>query len=303
MVKQLYEKLKAQNNDAALYHLSTSMCATHRKVLLDEMRKKLQDGEKVICISTQLIEAGVDISFEMVVRSLAGLDSIAQAAGRCNRHGEMGIQDVYVIDHEEEDLSRLKEIQSGKRITKRILIDLQLNEKAHGGHLLSRKAIETYFQQLFTELEEDLNYYVPEVNQSISELLSAPRKKNRFREAYIANKNKDVPLCIVNSYKTAAKYFKVIDQNVTSVIVPYGEGKEIITELNGNYTITDLSELLKKAQRYSINIFQQEKDQLAKNDALVAYLDGNILALKEGAYSGEYGLNINNEGVFGALFF
>lgn len=296
VVKDLYERLKVQGIDAALYHLSTSMCANHRKVLLDEMRENLKCGKRTICISTQLIEAGVDISFEMVVRSLAGLDSIAQAAGRCNRHGEMGIQQVYVIDHEEEDLTQLQEIKIGKRVSKRILIDLQRDKNSHGGDLLSRKAMESFFQQFYTELENDLNFFIPELKKNMTELLSDSRKNNSFLEAYKANKQKDIPLFILNSYKTAAEHFSVIKDLTTSVIVPYGEGKEIIADLNGSHSIEDLTALLKKAQRYSINLFEHEKQALSKNGGLVSYLEGNILALKEGAYNMEYGLDVKNEG-------
>src|SRR5690606_4496420 len=87
VVRKLYHEL--QNSDVRVVHLSTSMCAAHRKAIISEMRDMLKRKEKLLCISTQLIEAGVDVSFECVIRSLAGLDSIAQAAGRCNRHGEV----------------------------------------------------------------------------------------------------------------------------------------------------------------------------------------------------------------------
>ena len=102
VVKQLYRRLEGM--DVPIYHLSTSMCAAHRNDILGRVREHLENHEKVVCISTQLIEAGVDVSFDCVIRSLAGLDSIAQAAGRCNRHGENEIQKVYVIDHVEREL-------------------------------------------------------------------------------------------------------------------------------------------------------------------------------------------------------
>ena len=105
--------MKEEETIVPIYHLSTAMCAAHRNKILAEIREKLLKG-KIICISTQLIEAGVDVSFQCVIRSLAGLDSIAQAAGRCNRHGEKELQNVYIINHEEEKLDKLKEIKVGK---------------------------------------------------------------------------------------------------------------------------------------------------------------------------------------------
>ena len=135
VVKKLYQQLKTTvDDDVIVYHLSTAMCAAHRNDLLKEIRTHLKNGDKIICISTQLIEAGVDVSFECVIRSLAGLDSIAQAAGRCNRHGEREMQQVYVIDHVEENLKHLEEIRVGKEISRKILIDLNKDRSYHGGH-------------------------------------------------------------------------------------------------------------------------------------------------------------------------
>ena len=93
--RDIYLQCK-QINNVETYHLSTNMCPAHRMAVLDQIKSCLKPWDyrlhgppkPVICISTQLIEAGVDISFGSVIRSLAGLDSIAQAAGRCNRHGE-----------------------------------------------------------------------------------------------------------------------------------------------------------------------------------------------------------------------
>ncbi len=108
------------------------MGAAHRKEMLEKMKKQLeasskhpQYSEQVICISTQLIEAGVDISFECVIRSLAGLDSVAQAAGRCNRHGEDRLRQVYIIRARDEALPRLPEIRIGGEQTDRILDEIR----------------------------------------------------------------------------------------------------------------------------------------------------------------------------------
>ncbi|GLV66754.1 CRISPR-associated helicase/endonuclease Cas3 [Bacillus mycoides] len=304
VVRDLYTQLQSQELNIPIYHLSTTMCAAHRHKILEEIRKRLNDGKKIICISTQLIEAGVDVSFECVIRSLSGLDSIAQAAGRCNRHGEKGIQNVYVIDYEEEKLSRLKEIKIGKKITKKILVDLKRNNKSHGGHILSREAMKRYFKEYYTEFESDLNYFIPKLKKNMTDLLSAPRIENSYRQAYIhKHAKKEFPLFIVNSYRTAAEHFNVIDNLTTSVIVPYEEGKDIIAELNGSNSIEDLSRLLRKSQQYTVNLFDYEKEQLIKNDGLAYYLDGKILALKESAYSDEYGLKVHNESNFNTAKF
>lgn len=304
VVRDLYTQLQSQGLNIPIYHLSTTMCAAHRHKILEEVRECLKEGRKIICISTQLIEAGVDVSFECVVRSLSGLDSIAQAAGRCNRHGEKGIQNVYVIDYEEENLSHLKEIKIGKKITKKILMDLKHNDKIHGGHILSREAMKRYIKEYYREFESDLDYFIPKLKKNMTELLSVPRIENSYRRAYIhKHDKKDIPLFIINSYQTAAKHFNVIDDITTSVIVPYEEGKDIIAELNSNNSIEDLTRLLRKAQQYTVNVFNYEKEKLIINDGLVYYLDGKILALKESAYNDEYGLNVLNESDFKTAIF
>lgn len=295
VVKNLYKLLKDQFTSIPIYHLSTSMCAAHRNQILEEIRHHLSAGEKIICISTQLIEAGVDVSFQCVIRSLAGLDSIAQAAGRCNRHGENEIQNVYVIDHAEENLNHLKEISEGKKISKRILIDIHDNPKNHGGNILSRQAMERYFKEYFIEFKSDLNYEILKIRKNIIELLMVSRGNNKLLKAYSHNKGEKLPLLLANSYYTCAENFKVIDNITTSIIVPFEEGKEIIADLSSDRSIQDLSEFLRKSQQYTINVYSHELKQLEKNEGLVHFLDGNVLALREGAYSEEFGLDLENE--------
>ncbi|WP_054956305.1 CRISPR-associated helicase/endonuclease Cas3 [Paenibacillus dakarensis] len=296
VVKELYQQLKMIMIDTPVYHLSTSMCAAHRKNILDEVRDHLKNGNRIICISTPLIEAGVDVSFECVIRSLAGLDSIAQAAGRCNRHGERELQKVYIIDHEEENLNHLKEIKKGKRITKKILIDLKRDSTCYGGHLLSVKAMEKYFQEFYSDLSENLNYSLPKLNTNMTALLFGNKVDNIFYQNYCTNKKESLPLFLANSYKTAAENFHVIETLATPVIVPYGEeGETIIAELNGASRIEDMSRLLRKAQQYTINLFHYELDHLDKNGGLESCLDGQILVLKDGAYNSEFGLDHEND--------
>lgn len=299
VVKRLYRQMETL--DIPLYHLSTSMCAAHRNRILEQVRGHLQREEKVVCISTQLIEAGVDVSFDCVIRSLAGLDSIAQAAGRCNRHGKKEIQQVYIIDHAEENLKHLQEIKVGKQLVQRMLIDLKKDPNQHGGNLLSVQAMEQYFRKFYTEFSSRslLNYYIRGLEKDMTELLMANRNNSSYNLEYKNSKKESLPLFLVNSYRTAADHFQVIDDQTTAVLVPYREeGKEIIAQLNGDETIENLSMLLRKAQQYTISLFAYEREQLSKNDGLVSLMDGKILALKESAYSEEYGLDVENDSKF-----
>ena len=153
VVKNLYEKLKG--GPLPVFHLSTSMCAAHRKEQLNEIRTLLQEGTPFICVTTQLIEAGIDVSFKCVIRSLAGLDSIAQAAGRCNRHGEDRLRYVYVIDHAEEKLSKLKEIEAGKWIAGNIFANFKKKAEKYEGNLLSQAAMREYFLYYYNRMDAE----------------------------------------------------------------------------------------------------------------------------------------------------
>lgn len=95
-VRTLYDMLKAKNINAE--YLTTNLCAEHRSDKIESIKKVLgKKQDTIVVVSTNLIEAGVDISFECVYRSMAGLDSLAQTAGRCNRNGEMEYGVIHLI--------------------------------------------------------------------------------------------------------------------------------------------------------------------------------------------------------------
>lgn len=302
-VRNLYKALKKLNLQIPIYHLSTSMCASHRTIVLNKIRNLLANNEKVICVSTQLIEAGVDISFDCVVRSLAGLDSIAQAAGRCNRHAEKSIRDVYVIDYKDENLSRLREIKVGKYISKNILKDIAEDKSAHGGSILSLQAMERYFKEYYKEFEADLNYPIKGLNETMIQLLMAEITENNYLLGYKAKYNHFPNLSIANSYKTAAENFTVIEDSTINVIVPFGEGKEVIAQLNSTNEIEDISNLLKKAQQFTVNLYEQEFKSLEINESITTIFNNRLYALKDGAYDQEYGVNIGGDSIMEQYIF
>ena len=136
-----------------IFHLSTSMCSSHRMSVLQKMREKL-GHERVICISTQLIEAGVNISFGCVVRSLAGLDNIAQAAGRCNRHGETECSDVYIVNVEGENVNDKGFLSKGVKMGASDQSDAFIRFRVENGDLDSAIWLD---KQVY---ESHINYYL-----------------------------------------------------------------------------------------------------------------------------------------------
>lgn len=293
VVRDLYEELNT--TDFEVIHLSTGMCPAHRKEKIKDMKLKLKNKEKFVCISTQLIEAGVDISFECVIRSLAGLDSIAQAAGRCNRNGEVNLQDVYVINHSEESLSKLPTIEKGGECSQFIMKDLFDDSTLFDGYLLSTEAMKYYFNSFFKSFETTLNFPLAKHDTSIYDLLFSV--DTEWNKAYIKGPGKQRPLASLASFKTAFSYFEVIDANTQGVLVPYGEGKELINQLTGYERVDDYKVFLKKAQQYSINVFKHDFEALKKNNQLIVVQFGafNIYVAKELAYDDQYGINVQGE--------
>jgi len=278
-----------------VYHLSTSMCAAHRKYILEKINKRLDTGKRVICISTQLIEAGVDVSFQCVIRSFAGLDSIAQAAGRCNRHGEVERRTVYLIDHIEESVSKLTDIAKGQEIVKRLVVDLERDSTAYGGELLSPLAMRRYFQEFYQLREVDLDYPVKGSTETLAPMLFEGTK-NRHRIS-------DTPLLLVARHRTVADNFHVIEQLTDDVLVPYGDkGKELIALLNGDVNWEDARKWLKESQQYTISIYNHERQALEQSGGIVSLLDGRLLVLQPTAYDEQYGLNLSQDSEMQSLF-
>ncbi|MET0051627.1 MAG: CRISPR-associated helicase Cas3' [Candidatus Thiodiazotropha sp.] len=124
------------------FHLTTLMCAKHRKVKLEEIRRRLRDGESCKVVSTSLIEAGVDVDFPRVMRAESGLDSIAQAAGRCNREGKHDKSKSEVLIFSSPDWPAPPELEQQAASMRMVL-------RNHEGDLLAPDAIRAYFQDLF----------------------------------------------------------------------------------------------------------------------------------------------------------
>jgi CRISPR-associated endonuclease/helicase Cas3 len=191
LARKGYDEL-SQNFPSNWFHLSSKMCPAHRSQVLLEVRELLAKNEPCCLISTQVIEAGVDIDFPRVYRQLAPLDSLIQSGGRCNRSGKQSKEQsiVTVFPMNAIDPPGYKQ---GVSITKGVLRRFDLNQNF-------LDAIEHYFLSLFSEIHD------------------GGKKINQLRSRY--------------NFPAVANNVSVIDDlNKISVIVDYGEGKTIIDNL------------------------------------------------------------------------
>ncbi len=277
---KLYQLLRErQEGNALVVHLSTNLCPEHRRDRLRAVGECLEAHKPVICVTTQLIEAGVDISFRCVVRSLAGLDHAAQAAGRCNRHGEAErICPVYLIRLRDEHLGSLTEIQGGQGIVDGML------HYAKDEDLLSPEKLAEYFEERYSGDPKELSYPYPLEDTTLLSLLSL----NKDWYNMMPPKSHS-PYC-VQAFKTAGSAFQVIDSNTVDVIVPYNEeAKAVIRELDTVHDPKAWMALLRKAQKYTVGIYQGTNRKLAENHA-VRTLQSGVLALEEAFYHPELGV-------------
>ena len=274
------------DTDAKCMHLSASMCMAHRKEILSQIRSALARQEKVICISTQVIEAGVDISFDAVVRLSAGLDSIVQAAGRCNRNGENASDSpVYIVNCANENLTALKEIKSAKDATGNLLYAYQKDPARFDNDLSSAKAVSFFYQRLYGEMRQGYRDYTVGGYPSLYSLLSDNRSYYRPQNGNYLMRQ---------AFKTAGSLFEVFDTGQQSVIVPYGEGASLIAELeacqNRQFAAHELKKLLDAVKPYCISVFEYQRRNLAKAGAMRELFGGQILVLDQAYYDKNTGL-------------
>lgn len=290
---KLYRALKNLNEVAdkdkqyKIVYLSTNLCQANRMDILNSLTKSLDNIEHVICVSTQLIEAGIDISFSCVVRSVAGLDNIAQAAGRCNRHGDGPRSPVYVVNNRDEDLSRLPEIATSQRAFFLFADDFEKEPARFGNDMLSPSSIRRYFTYFYNEFgnSDAMNYPVEKERLTLYDLLSTNIKgyKNYYEN------NKALPTTQMNqAFEKAGALFCVIDQNTTSVLVPYKDGKRIILDILSETEVEKQARLLRKASRYTVNLYEHEIKRL--NSALIPLPLTGGYALPDEYYSEEFGV-------------
>ncbi|MDQ0157554.1 CRISPR-associated helicase Cas3' [Robertmurraya andreesenii] len=261
----IYQKL-SRDSDEGIYHLSTHMYPEHRANILKEIRERLKTEERCIVVSTSLIEAGVDISFPYVYRSLTGIDSIAQAAGRCNREGDLKDEwgnringRVYVFESIEKHALPKGWMSYAASLGKEIL---QRYEDP-----LSLEAIEEYFKQLFSKDTTVLD-----------------RKK--IFEDYNENE-------LQYEFRELSERFSFIDSNTIPVIIPINdkvEGK--VSELHyAKYP----SLIVKELQKYIVNVYEYELKKLQESKSVLLVQDGLYILNDDSLYSEKEGLLVEED--------
>ena len=278
--RDVYGMLKGRcDPNVLLTHLSTNMCSTHRGSKLKEITSSL-GKRKVVCVSTQLIEAGVDVDFDVVIRSLAGLDSIAQAAGRCNRNARRDVGDVYVIKTDE-NLSHLEDIAEGRKCSE---IVLNHNPK----DILSPEAMNEFYQYYFYKRKSNMAYKSSIPEQSLFTMLSSNEAgvmtcRNRY--------GKEIVLGVMSqAFKDANGEFKVIDAN-DSVVVPYDDmARQAIATLCSYELFDHHKEAMRTLQRYSVNTFDLNGMMKRGMVKEIQFAGGSIHCLVEGYYDDDLGI-------------
>ena len=214
-VQRLYEQLRGEG----IYHLSTSMYPLHRRRVLNEIRSRIKEKDKkCIVISTSLVEAGVDLDFKSVYRELAGVDSMIQAAGRCNRNGNRDKKESVVHIFQWEDKEHIPGQQQQIDTTKSLL--------AEGKDITTLEHITEYFRRL---------YHIRGGSLDKKDILD----KFKDRDYHFA---------------TVAREFNLIEENSVTVYVNREpEAEELLQEIRQKGLTKGL---MRKAGKYCVSVYR-----------------------------------------------
>ena len=253
--KVLYDSLSGLDN---CYHLSAKMCPAHRRKKLSTIRELLKNGLDCRVISTQLIEAGVDIDFPVVYRAMAGVDSIAQAAGRCNREGKRPSGEVYVFKSSE----KYGKATSWQRRT------AELGEMSMNGSSdpLSISTVASYFQQLyFHEGDDGLD------RKRILRMIEERCNELAF------------------PFEDVSAAFRIIDNDTKDIIVPYDE--EAVSAIDELRSAENPWRYARRLQGYTVSIYGDEFNELVRTGSVDCISDRFFVLKDMGKYSESTGLS------------
>lgn len=227
----ILEELK---QDPDIFHLSTNLCALHRRMILDRVRRRLIEKQPCRLISTQCVEAGVDVDFPVVYRALAPLDAIAQAAGRCNREGRLA------------DKNGIPQMGS-----------VRIFEPDAVGNFRKRYPTHAYFQA--TEVTRSM---LIESGRAGLDLNDPAIYRDYYRRLYDVSKPEAQNESLANAIKkidfiSVAKEYRLIDQAAIQVLVPYTPYREQFETLQFQQSEEGISaKWIRRAQGMAVSIFR-----------------------------------------------
>lgn len=288
-VHTIYQEMKRYTNIGfKVYELTTNQCAIHRLKKIEKIKKELKNNERVILVSTQLVEAGVNLDFNIVYRTMAGISSLIQAMGRCNREGKLEYGVFYILKLEGENLGSLQDIKKEQMRAEMCLSGCENYE-------ISIDSVKKrYFDSLYENNKDKFyNIKLNEEDTNLLEILSDNNSLVNERKQM----NKENPYTINQNFKTASNAFQMIEDSGDSVVVTMSENFgnlsniELIEEYRESVANLDYKKakgILKKLQPYTINInniIQYERNLEVVNDTYI---------LLEHFYDDEVGLNDND---------
>ncbi len=252
--------------DKSHYHLTTLMCASHRRKVLGNIRKQLKTGKPCKVISTSLIEAGVDVDFPMVMRAETGLDSVAQAAGRCNREGLNPKEESEVLIFTAPEWKAPPELDQYAASMRYVM-------RNHEGDLLSPEAINTYFRDVYWRKGDELD---------AKKLLKIHR---------------DHHAKLTFPFQTIASEYRIIESYMHPVIIPYDKKSEaLIKKLRYSEFVGSTA---RKLQPYLVQVPEQAFVALKSAGAIAPiqperFGDQFWELINESLYSKKSGMNWDN---------
>lgn len=255
----LFDKLLAKTQEG-VYHLSARMCPAHRKEILLEIRKALRENKPCRVVSTQLIEAGVDVDFPCVYRSAAGIDSIAQAAGRCNREGKRAAGHVTVFEPEPHGMPNKGRFSAVAGLTRSTARRLQ----QFNGEILSLEAIDDYFHQLFDLERENLD------------------------TQGILKKIKEGEVGLAFPFAAIAHDFQLIDSATISVVVSWDNHSAELMEATERHHFP--ASMSRRLQPYVVQVYPYELAALEKEGAIRQVGDFFKFVIDRSFYDSRFGL-------------
>lgn len=252
--KKLFDRLP---KEGIRIHLSRMMCPAHLSEKIREMKEALADPNNrvVRVVSTQLIEAGVDIDFPVVYRQEAGLDSVLQAAGRCNREGKLPLCTTHVFS------------LAAEHSLPRGFITQCNNARQNMGiehDWFSPETMTNYFYQLYSRTQsfdkKDMKHYLYKMDELM--------------------------------FETAAQEFQLIDDSTTPVIVNWEDSLSLVRQLK---TEGPSYSLMKRLSHYSVNLCKYNLEQMVENGIIEEVFDGLYVTFGKNQYNKDVGLLTDNQ--------